>query len=117
MYHKDIKSEVITQLKKEYPNWKSIPRKMKKQIADKVLNEVVDGYDFKQDITTPTEKLLGIENQTVTKGIITLDKMAQYIEHIHSDRILKLSNDDRSSIAESSSTVPCQGTACTFRGN
>jgi len=98
MNHKDIKSEVITQLKKEYPNWKSIPRKMKKQIADKVLNEVVDGYDFKQDITTPTEKLLGIENQTSTKGIIALDKMAQYIDNIYSDRILKLSNDDRSSI-------------------
>jgi hypothetical protein len=98
MNHKDIKSEVITQLKNEYPNWKSIPRKMKKQIAGKVLKEVVDGYDFKQDITTPTEKLLGIENQIPIKGIITLDKMAKYIEHIHCDRILKFSNYNRSSI-------------------
>ena len=98
MNHKDIKSEVITQLKKEYPNWKRIPRKIKKQIAGKVLKEVVDGYDFKQDITTPTEKLLGIENQIPIKGIITLDKMAKYIEHIHCDRILKFSNYNRSSI-------------------
>ena len=83
MSRKDIKNEVITQLKKEYPNWKSVPRKMKKEIAKKVLEEVVDEYDFKQDITTPTEKLLGIESQISTKGIIALDKMAQYIEHIH----------------------------------
>jgi len=94
---KDIKSEVITQLKKEYPNWKSVPRKMKKKIAGKVLKEVVDEYDFKRDITTPTGKLLGIENQIPTKGIITLNKMAQYIEHIHYDRIFKLSSYDRSS--------------------
>ena len=98
MNHKDIKNEVITQLKKEYPNWKSIPRKMKKEIAGKVLKEVIAEYDFKQSITTPTEKLLGIENQIPTKGIITLDKMAQYIKNIHCDRIFKLSSYDRSSI-------------------
>jgi hypothetical protein len=47
MYHKDIKSEVITQLKKEYPNWNSVPRKIKKQISDKVLKEVVIlGFKF-----------------------------------------------------------------------
>ena len=98
MNHKDIKNEVITQLKKEYPNWKSIPRKMKKEIAGKVMKEVIAEYDFKQSITTPTEKLLGIENQIPTKGIITLDKMAQYIKNIHCDRIFKLSSYDRSSI-------------------
>ncbi len=89
MNHKYIKSEVIAQLKKEYPNWESVPKKMKKQISDKVLKEFVEGYDFTLEITTPTEKLLGIENQIPAKGIIPLDKMAQHIERIHCDRIFR----------------------------
>ncbi len=98
MHHKHIKNEVIVQLKKEFPNWKKIPKKMKKEIANKVLKEIVDEYDFKQEISTPIEKLLGIENQIPEKGIIKLDKMTEYIEKIHSDRILKFSNYDRSAI-------------------
>lgn len=98
MVSKDIKNEVIAQLKKEYPNWKRIPKKMKKKIANEVLLEVVGGYDFKQSITTPVENLLGIENQVPVKGIIGLDKMAQYIEKVHCDRILKLSSYNRSPI-------------------
>ena len=69
MNHKDIKSEVITQLKKEYPNWNSVPRKIKKQISDKVLKEVANGYDFKQDITTPTEKLLGLKIKLQSRAL------------------------------------------------
>ena len=98
MFRKDSKNEVRAQLKKEYPNWKRIPKKMKKKIANEVLLEVVSGYDFKQEITTPAEKLLGIENQIPVKGIIKFDKMAQYIENVHSDRILKLSSYNRSPI-------------------
>ena len=98
MHHKHIKNEVIVQLKKEFPNWKKIPKKMKKEIANKVLKEIVDEYDFKQEISTPIEKLLGIENQIPEKGLIKLDKMTEYIEKIHSDRILKFSNYDRSAI-------------------
>ena len=98
MHYKDIKNEVITQLKNEFPNWGSWPAKIKKEIARKVLEEVTTEYDFKQDITTPVEDLLGINNQLPTRGIINLDKMAEYIDEITCSRIIKFSNYDRSAI-------------------
>ena len=71
---------------------------MKKEIARKVLEEVTTEYDFKQDITTPVEDLLGIDNQLPARGIINLDKMAEYIDEITYSRIIKFSNYDRSAI-------------------
>ncbi|MCD6292309.1 MAG: hypothetical protein J7M09_02495, partial [Deltaproteobacteria bacterium] len=67
MHHKDIKNEVITQLKNEFPNWNRIPSSIKKEISRKVLKEVYADYDFKQDITTPAADLLGIDNQLPVK--------------------------------------------------
>ncbi len=98
MHNKDIKKEVITQLKNEFPNWNRVPHKIKKEIACKVLKEATANYDFNQDITTPVEDLLGISNQLPAKGIINLDKMAEYINEITSSRIIKFSNYDRSAI-------------------
>ena len=98
MHHKNIKKEVIEQLKKEFPNWKRLPKKMKKELAGKVLKEIVGEYDFKQVITAPAEELLGIENQISGDGIIKLDEMGQFIDRITSDRIIKFSNYDRSAI-------------------
>jgi hypothetical protein len=89
---------VITQLKNEFPNWGSLPAKMKKEIARKVLEEVTTEYDFKQNITTPVKDLLGIDNQLPARGIINLDKMAEYIDEITYSRIIKFSNYDRSAI-------------------
>ena len=82
MRHENIKNEVILQLKKEFPNWKRIPKKMKKEIAGKSLEEVVGSYDFKQDIETPVSGLLGIYNQIQIKGIIKLNEMDQYVENM-----------------------------------
>jgi len=98
MHHKNIRKEVIAQLKKEFPNWKRLPKKMKKELASKVLKEIVLEYDFKQVITASAEELLGIENQISGDGIIKLDEMGQFIDRITSDRIIKFSNYDRSAI-------------------
>ena len=89
MHNEDIKKEVITQLKNEFPNWNRVPHKIKKEIACKVLKEATANYDFNQDITTPVDDLLGISNQLPAKGIINLDKMAEYINEITSSRIIK----------------------------
>jgi len=62
MHHKNIKSIIKKQLKKEYPNWKRIPHNQKKSISKAVLAEVVANYDFDCEIKTSTEELLGIEN-------------------------------------------------------
>ena len=80
---------MIAQLKKEFPNWKRLPKNLK---------EIVGEYDFKQVITAPAEELLDIDNQISGDGIIKLDEMGQFIDRITSDRIIKFSNYDRSAI-------------------
>jgi len=55
-------------------------QKRKKAIAKKVLDEVVKNYDFKQEVTTPLEVLLGIESQLPTASIMNLDEMGRFIE-------------------------------------
>lgn len=80
MHHKNIKREIRKQLKKEYPNWRSLSKKEKREIARAVLREVVDHYDFKQDVTAPEHELLGIEEQIVSPKIMDLSRMAKFIE-------------------------------------
>ena len=77
MHCKDIKLIARKQLKKQFPNWKRLSKNMKKEIAQKVLDEVVAEYDFKQEIKSPVEELLAIETQRPTKGILSLDDMAR----------------------------------------
>jgi hypothetical protein len=72
MHHKDIKRIVKKQLKSQYPNWKRLKRKIKKAIAKEVLKEVTATYDFTDAITIPKKDLLGIEEQTPTQGIISI---------------------------------------------
>ncbi len=98
MHHKNIKLIIRKQLKKQFPNWKRLPRKTKKELSRKVLNEVVDGYNFKQTVEAPTEELLAIETQLPGKGIINLDEMARFIDMVNSNKIIKFSNYRRSSI-------------------
>jgi hypothetical protein len=45
MRHKNIKLIVRKQLKKQYPNWKRLPEKIKKELAGAVLAEAVAEYD------------------------------------------------------------------------
>ena len=72
MHHKDIKRLINIQLKKQYPNWKRLTKKIKKEIAKQVLMEVTADYDFKQTVSVSREELLGIEQQIPSKGIINL---------------------------------------------
>ena len=96
MHHKNIKLIVRKQLKNQFPNWKRLPKKRKRELAKKVLAEVVSGYDFKQEVEVPIENLLGIEQQVPAKGIIKLDEMARIIETIDQNSIIKLSSYKRS---------------------
>ena len=97
MHHKNIKLAVRKQLKKQFPRWKRLTRRQKRDISREVLAEAVAEYDFTQVVETPMEELLGIEEQT-PKGIITLDKMARFIDTISDNRIMKLSAYKRSPI-------------------
>jgi len=68
MHRKNIKLIVKKQLKREFPNWKRLPKKMKREISNKVTAD----YDFNQENTAPVVELLGIENQLPVEGIIPL---------------------------------------------
>lgn len=98
MHHKNIKLVIRKQLKKQYPNWNRLNRKTKKEIVTKVLAEVKAEYDFKQDILSSREELLGVDNQAPSKGIFTLEKMAELINMVNKNRIVKFSNYKRSAI-------------------
>ena len=98
MHNKNINLIVRKQLKKEYPNWKRLQRKTKKEIAQRVLSEVHAEYDFKQTVTAPLDELLGIEQQAQKKGIMNLESMAQLIDTVKKSRIFKLSDHKRSQL-------------------
>ena len=70
MQHKNIKRIIKTQLKRNHPHWKKLPKKDKKAIAKSVLAEVVKEYDFSQTVDAPLEELIGIEDQLPTAGIM-----------------------------------------------
>ena len=97
MHHKNIKLLVRKQLKKQFPNWKQMRKKQKKDIARKILAEAVTEYDFKQVIDAPKEELLCIEGQQ-PEGIIKLDEMARYIDMVNGNKIIKFSSYNRSPI-------------------
>jgi len=46
MHHKNKKLIVRKQLKNQSPNWKRFPQKNKKELARKILAEVVAEYQF-----------------------------------------------------------------------
>jgi hypothetical protein len=97
MHHKNIKLTVRKQLKKQYPNWNRLGRKTKKEIVRKVLAEAVSDYDFSGDVVAQPEELLGIEQQVPSKGIIKFKEMAQLIDKVNKNRIVRFCNYKRSS--------------------
>jgi hypothetical protein len=68
MHHKNIKLIVRKQLKNQFPSWKRLPKRDKKELARKVLAEIASEYDFKQEINTPVDQLLTIEGQHPVRG-------------------------------------------------
>lgn len=96
MHHKNIKYAVRKQLKTQFPNWRRLDRKTKRTLATQVLKEVVAGYDFNQPITSTKEALLGIEEQSSYKGIISLQEMARFIEMFTSSQVVRIGDSRRS---------------------
>lgn len=90
MHKKNIKAQVRKQLKTEFPNWRCLTRKEKKRIAQKVLNEVVDSYDYPKEIETPVPELLGLSGQQPTKGILTIEQMANFVEAHQEESLFKV---------------------------
>ncbi len=95
MHLKNIKAIIIKQLKKNYRDWKRLKKREKKEIAKKVLDEVITNYDFKKDIETDKLDLLGIKEQTLTPGMMNLNQMAEFIESHKNDVLFKLNKIER----------------------
>lgn len=90
MNHKEIKRQITKQLKREYPDWKRLTKKEKRAIAKQVLSEVVENYDFDQEIEATAAELLGIDNQSIPPGILTLDQMEQLVKDHETGVLLRL---------------------------
>ena len=95
MHHKAIKAQIRKQLKIRYLNWHRLTKKEKKAVAKKVLDEVVVNYDFKQEVTTPVEELLGIETQLPTAAIMDLNEMGRFIQSHKNSVLFKLNRKKR----------------------
>ena len=95
MHFKNIKAIIKTQLKTHYRNWRRLTKKEKKSVAQKVLDEVVKGYDFSKEIKTAKDELLGIDGQMFTPGIMDLDEMARFIDSHENDVLFKLNRKSR----------------------
>ena len=91
MHHKDIKAIIRKQLKTNYRGWNRLKKREKKEIAQKVLDEVVTGYDFKKEVETDRLDLLGIKEQALTPGIMDLDQMSKFINS-HENDVVSYSN-------------------------
>jgi hypothetical protein len=90
MHKKDIKAQVRKQLKTNFPNWHRLTKKEKREIARKVLDEVVDSYDYPKEIETPVPELIGLSDQQPTKGILTIEQMAEFVEAHQAGPLFKL---------------------------
>ncbi len=89
MHDKDIKRLVKKQLKKQFPNWKRLKRREKKELAKQVLGEVVREYSFDEEIQVAMNELLGTPD-IQSADIMTIGDMEQLIED-YNKCILRLS--------------------------
>jgi hypothetical protein len=58
------------QLKYNYPRWKKMKRKFKKELFQQVVDEVLKNYDYSQALNLPIEELTGVEDQTPVGGYL-----------------------------------------------
>ncbi len=87
MHEKNIKRIITKQLKKNFPKWKNMPKKSKKELIKEIMIEVAGNYDYSQELDVPIEELIGVEDQRPSMGIRSLPEMATYIENFHSDNL------------------------------
>ena len=83
MHHKNLTLIVKRQLQKDHPDWHSLTKKEKKDLAKQVTEAVINDYDFKQDIDAPVEELIGIDDQVINEDIMTLDEMNVMVDDFY----------------------------------
>ena len=78
MREKDIKRQALKQLKREFPNWRRLPRKEKKRLAKQVLeNLMAQDFSSGKGTTIPVHELTN--TPTPMPGMIKLAEMEQFV--------------------------------------
>jgi len=78
MQEKIIKRLVAKQLKKEFPDWRRLPKKKKKHLAKLAIEEAVAAYDANMESNASLSELTG--TPVPPAGIIGLNEMEGFIE-------------------------------------
>jgi hypothetical protein len=88
---KDIKHLVRKALKHDYPGFRRLKKKEKKQVLSKVLDHVISTYDQTSPVEATNYELCGIDE--IPSNIYTLDQMRELIDSHHTGMLsLKLKN-------------------------
>lgn len=88
---KDIKQLVRKALKRDYPGFRRLKKKEKKQVLLHVLQHAVDNYDRTAPVEATNYELCGIDE--IPSNICTLDQMEELITGHHTGMLaLKLNN-------------------------
>lgn len=88
---KDIKQLVRKALKRDYPGFRRLKKKEKKQVLLHVLQHAVDNYDRTAPVEATNYELCGIDE--IPSNIYTLDQMEELIAGHHTGMLaLKLNN-------------------------
>lgn len=91
LHIKDLKRLVRKALKRDYPAFRRLPKKEKKQVLLHVLQYTVDNYDRTAPIETTNYELCGIDE--IPSNIYTLDQMEELANNHHTGTLaLRLSN-------------------------
>ncbi len=75
---KDIKRQVRKQLKKVYPHFNRLPKKLKKKVLEDICTEVFAGYDNTKQVTAPFHELFNICE--LPEAIIPIAQMQKQIK-------------------------------------
>lgn len=78
MQEKDIKRLVLKQLKKDFPDWRRLTKKQKKELAKQVLEEVKGSYASDQLMNVPLNELTN--TPIPPAGLIPLGEMEEFIQ-------------------------------------
>ena len=75
---KDIKRKVRKQLKKVYPHFNRLPKKVKKKVLKEICIQVSSAYDDTTEVTAPLHELFNICE--LPGAIISIDQMQKQIK-------------------------------------
>ncbi len=94
MHEKEIRRLAYKQLK-AIPAFRRLKRKEKKNISQKILDDILEVYNFKDPVTSKLNELTATTNIEAMRGLMTLSDMQSLIEYTQR-KIIKMPSAMRS---------------------